>query len=577
MPSRSGSIHVATTKRLYKGALYQTHLLRRSYREGTQVKHETLGNISHLPAALIDLIKRSLAGEKFVSASHAFVIERSWPHGHVEAVLGMIAKLGLDTMIFSKRCRERDLVLAMLVERLLHQCSKLATTRLWHETTLAEELSVGDADEDELYQALDWLLTRQPQIEKKLAHQHLSEGGHVLYDVSSSYYEGQTCPLAFFGHDRDGKKGLPIIVYGVLTDPQGRPVAVDVYSGHTGDPTTVPDQVEKLRQRFGLSRAVLVGDRGLLTQTQIDTLKQYPGLGWISALKSPANRELVASGCLQLSLFDQQNLAEIRSPDFPDERLMACFNPLLAAERKRKRQDLLTATEKELNKIAKEVARRTRKPLPQAEIALKVGKVLNRFKMAKHFILTLEEGRFQWARNQVSIQAEAQLDGIYVIRTSESKQHFSASDTVRCYKSLAQVERAFRCLKGLDLRVRPIRHRTEDHVRAHIFLCLLAYYVEWHLRQAWASLLFADQELEQDRPRRDPVAPARPSASVISKKALRQTADGLPIHSFATLLEALATRCRNRCKVKADPSGSTFFQLTEPTPLQTRALQLLGV
>src|SRR5437773_5190327 len=276
----------------------------------------------------------------------------------------------------------------------------------------------------------------------KLAARHLGEGGRVLYDVSSSYYEGRTCPLALYGHDRDGKTGLPIIVYGVLTDPSGRPVAVDVYAGNTGDPTTVPDQVEKLRQRFGLSRVVLVGDRGLLTQTQIDTLKQHPGLGWISALKSPAIRELVATGFLQLSLFDQQNLAEIRSPDFPDERLMACFNPLLAAERKRKRQDLLTATEKELNKIAKEVARRTRKPLPQAEIALKVGKVLNRFKMAKHFILTLEEGRFQWARNQVSIQAEAQLDGIYVIRTSESKQHFSASDPVRCYTIWPQVERA---------------------------------------------------------------------------------------------------------------------------------------
>src|SRR5881396_3595207 len=341
MPSRSGSIHVATTKRLYKGALYQTHLLRRSYREGTQVKHETLGNISHLPAALIDLIKRSLAGEKFVSASHAFVIERSWPHGHVEAVLGTMAKLGIDRVIFSKRCRQRDLVIAMMVERIIHQCSKLATTRLWHETTLAEELSVGDADEDELYQALDWLLTRQPQIEKKLAHQHLSEGGHVLYDVSSSYYEGQTCPLARFGHDRDGKKGLPIIVYGVLTNAEGCPVAIDVYKGNTGDPSTLLDQVKKLRERFGLTRLVLVGDRGMITQAKIDVLKQISGVGWITALRSEAIRGLVEGGHLQRSLFDQTNLAEIHSPDYPDERLIACFNPLMAEERRRKREELL--------------------------------------------------------------------------------------------------------------------------------------------------------------------------------------------------------------------------------------------
>src|SRR6266480_3625080 len=577
MPSRLGSIHVATTKRFYKDRLYQTHLLRRSYREGPQVKHETLGNISHLPADLIDLIKRSLAGEKFVSAAEAFTIERSLPHGHVEAVLGTMAKLGIDRVIFSKRCRQRDLVIAMMVERIIHQCSKLATTRLWHHTTLAEELSVVDANEDELYQALDWLLARQPQIEKKLAQLHLGEGGRVLYDVSSSYYEGRTCPLALYGHDRDGKKGLPIIVYGVLTDLSGRPVAVDVYAGNTGDPTTVPDQVEKLRQRFGLSRIVLVGDRGLLTQTQIDTLKQHPGLGWISALKSLAIRNLVDSGCLQLSLFDQQNLAEIRSPDFPDERLVACFNPLLAAERGRKRQELLAATEKELDKIAKEVARRTRKPIGQADIALKVGKVLHRFKMAKHFTLTIEDGRFQWARDNASIQREVHLDGLYVIRTSEPQQRLSAPDAVRHYKSLAQVERAFRCLKGVDLRVRPIRHRTEDHVRAHIFLCLLAYYVEWHMRQALAPILFGDEELDQDRQRRDPVAPAEPSVSVKRKKAVRVTEDGLAVQSFDTLLKILGTRCRNLCKVKAASSDSSFFQLTEPTPLQSRAFQLLDL
>jgi transposase len=577
MPSRSGSIHVATTKRLYKGTLYRTHLLRRSYRVGSQVKHETLGNISHLPEELIELIRRFLAGERFVAAVAAFQVERSLPHGHVEAVLGMIRKLELDRLIYSKRCRERDLVLAMMVERLLHQCSKLATTRLWHETTLAEELAVADASEDNLYAALDWLLDRQPQIEKKLAARHLSEGGRVLYDVSSSYYEGRTCRLAIFGHDRDGQKGLPIIVYGVLTDAEGRPVAVDVYPGNTGDPTTLADQVDKLRQRFGLERVVLVGDRGLLTRTQLGILKQYPGLGWISALRSAEVRSLVETGCLQLSLFDQQNLAEIHSPDFPGERLVACHNPLLAAERHRKRQELLTATETELSRITRQVKRRTKTPLTEAEIGLKVGRVLNRYKMAKHFTVKIADGQFQWARNLEAIQREQQLDGIYVIRTSEPEPQLSAPNAVRHYKSLSQVEQAFRCLKGIDLRVRPIHHRTEDHVRAHIFLCLLAYYVEWHMREALAPLLFADEDLKRNRATRDPVATAEPSTAVKAKKAVRLTTDGLPVHSFDSLLEALGTRCRNTCRVKATPSKASFSQLTEPTPLQARAYQLLGL
>jgi transposase len=577
MPSRSGSIHVATTGRFYKGTLYRTHLLRRSYRVGSQVKHETLGNISHLPEELIELIRRFLAGERFVEAAATFQIERSLPHGHVEAVLGMIGKLELDRLIYSKRCRERDLVLAMIVERLLDPCSKLATTRVWHESTLAEELSVADANEDDLYAALDWLLHRQPQIEKKLAARHLSQGSRVLYDVSSSYYEGRSCRLALFGHDRDGQKGLSIIVYGVLTDAEGRPLAVDVYPGNTGDPTTLADQVDKLRQRFGLERVVLVGDRGLLTRTQLGTLKQYPGLGWISALRSTEVRRLVESGCLQLSLFDQQNLAEIDSPDFPGERLVACHNPLLAAERARKRQELLAATETELSRITRQVKRRTRTPLSEAEIGLKVGRVLNRYKMAKHFTLQIADGQFQWVRNLETIQCEQQLDGLYVIRTSEPEPQLSAPNAVRHYKSLSQVEQAFRCLKGTDLRVRPIYHRTEDHVRAHIFLCLLAYYVEWHLRQALAPLLFADPDLKQNRASRDPVATAEPSAAVKAKKAVRLTAEGLPVHSFNSLLQALATRCRNTCRVKATPSKASFSQLTEPTPLQARAYQLLGL
>lgn len=568
---------MATTTRHYKGQIYQSHLLRRTFRRGSQVKHETLGNISHLPADLIDLIRRSLAGEKFLPASSAFLVERNLPHGHVQAVLGTMRRLGLDSLLASKPCRQRDLVMAMIAERLLHPCSKLATTRLWHTTTLAEELHVADATADDLYQALDWLLAQQARLEKKLAARHLEAGSLVLYDVSSSYYEGHTCPLARLGHDRDGKKGLPIIVYGLLTDGAGRPVAVDVYPGNTGDPTTVPHQVEKLRQRFGLSRVVLVGDRGMLTETQIGKLKQHPGLGWISALRGPAIRQLVEAGSLQLSLFDERNLAEIRSPDYPGERLVACFNPLLAEERRRKRVELIEATAKDLSRIAAEVSRRKRTPLPQTEIALKVGKVLHRYKVAKHFSLTIADGLFRWARREESIRREGELDGVYVVRTSEPRHRCSAEDTVRRYKSLAQVERAFRSLKGMDLRIRPIYHRTEDHVRAHIFLCMLAFYVEWHMRRDLAPLLFEDEELHQHRARRDPVAPAEASASAKAKKVDRVTPDGFPVHSFDTLLRELATRCHNTCRIPSDPNGTTFRQLTQATPLQARALQLLSL
>jgi len=424
---------------------------------------------------------------------------------------------------------------------------------------------------------MDWLLARQARIEKKLAQRHLHDGSLVLYDVSSSYYEGHTCPLARLGHNRDGKQGLPIIVYGLLTDSEGRPVAVDVYPGNTGDPTTVPDQVEKLRQRFGLSRVVLVGDRGMLTEAQIDKLKQHPGLGWISALRGLAIRELVESGSLQLSLFDQVNLAEISSPAYPGERLVACFNPLLADERRRKRRELIEATEKDLSKIAATVKRRTRTPLSEAEIALKVGKVLNHYKVAKHFVLTIADGVFGWTRREESIRREGQLDGVYVVRTSEPESRCSAQDTVRRYKSLAQVERAFRSLKGIDVRIRPIYHRTEDHVRAHILLCMLAFYVEWHMRRDLAPLLFDDEELSHMRKHRDPVAPAESSPSAKAKKVDRVTADGFPVHSFDTLLRELSTRCRNTCRIPADPSAATFQQLTEPTPVQTRAYQLLGL
>jgi Transposase DDE domain len=550
-------------------------LLREGWREGAKTHKRTLANLSHWPRHKIETLRRLLRDEVLVSPKDLFETQRTLAHGHVEAILGTIGKIGLDGVISSKRCRERDLVLAMIAERLIHPCSKLATTRLWHTTTLAEELSVAGANEDDLYDAMDWLVARQQRIEKKLAARHLREGAVVLYDVSSSYYEGQTCPLAQFGHDRDGQKGLPIIVYGVLTDGEGCPVAVSVYAGNTGDPTTVADQVDKLRQRFGLLRLVLVGDRGMLTQPQIDNLKAHPGLGWITALRSVSIRNLVTQGALQLSLFDQKNLAEIASPDFPGERLMACYNPLLAQERSRKRQALLEATEQGLTKLVREVARRTKSPLEGSQIGLKAGKILERYKVGKHYALTIGEGIFRWARRVDSIEAEAKLDGIYVIRTSEPSERLSAADTVRTYKSLSQVERAFRCMKGIDLLVRPIRHRTENRVPAHIFLCVLAYYVEWHMRRALAPILFEDDQLETARKRRDPVLPAVPTESAKTKKATHTTPDGLPVHSFETLMAELASRGRNTYRLKSDDSSLTFEQVPQPTAVQRRAYELL--
>lgn len=552
-------------------------LLREGWREGGKVKKRTIANLTHWPPEKIQALRRLLKDEPLVSPDDVFVIERSIPHGHVEAVLGTIRKIGLDHLIASKRTRERDLVVAMIAERLIHPASKLATTRLWHSTTLAEELDVADADEDDLYEAMDWLLGRQERIENKLAARHLAEGEQVLYDVTSSYYEGHSCPLMQFGHNRDGKRGKPIVVYGLMTDKMGRPVAVQVYPGNTGDPTTVPDQVDKLRRRFGFGRVVLVGDRGMLTETQIDKLKKHPGLGWISALRNPQIRGLVEGEHLQLSLFDQQNLAEITSPDYPGERLIACYNPLLADERRRKRRELLEATEKELAKVSRAVARRTKTPITKDQIGVKVGKVVNRYKMAKHFCLTIDDNVFTFERRQESIQREELLDGIYVIRTSESSDRLSAENTVRSYKNLSLVERAFRCMKGIDLLIRPIRHREENRVRAHIFLCVLAFYLEWHIRRALKPLLFDDEELDRDRKRRDPVAPAKPSASAKRKKATKLTRDGSPIQSFDTLLKELGTRCRNLCRVQSDSDATKFYQLTETTTLQQRALELLGL
>jgi transposase len=554
-------------------------LLRQAWREGNKTRKRTLANLSDWPEEKIETFRRLLRDERLVSPQDLFATQKALPHGHVEAILEMIDRLQLDRLISAKRCGERDLVVAMIVQRLIDPCSKLATTREWHSTTLAEELGVAEATENDLYEAMDWLLERQDRIEKKLAARHLREGGLVLYDVSSSFYEGRTCRLAQFGHDRDGKNGLPIIVYGVMTNGEGCPVAVSVYAGNTGDPTTVADQIEKLRERFQLQRVVMVGDRGMLTQPQIAKLKQHPGLGWITALTSTAIRELVKQEALQLSLLDQKNLAEITAADYPGERLMVCHNPVLGEQRRRKRQALLEATEKSLEKISQEVTRRKKKRFTAAEIGVKVGKVLGRYKMGKHFDCKIGEGSFTWSRRAESIQQEEKLDGIYVLRTSEPVDRLSAEETVRSYKSLAEVERAFRCLKGIDLLVRPIRHRSEDRVPAHIFLCVLSYYVEWHLRRAWAPLLFEDEERWEERKRRDPILPAKPSDSAGRKKRSHQTADGLLVHSFGSLLRELASRARVTYALKPqkaeEKTNLTFRQVPESTPVQARAYELV--
>ena len=441
---------------------------------------------------------------------------------------------------------------------------------------MAQELGVEKADADELYGALDWLLKRQSRVEKKLAARHLKEGAKVLFDVSSSSYHGRCCVLATFGYNRDGEK-LPSIVYGLLTDGEGRPVALDVYAGNTADPTTVPDQVNKLRERFGLKRIVLVGDRGMLTQTQIDTLRAYPGLGWISALRFSAVRDLAESGAFQPSLFDQYDLAEIRNEGYPGERLMVCYNPLLAQDRRRTREELLVATEAALNKLCAQVARRTHAPMGADEIGLRVGKIISRHKMGKHFRLTIKDNLLAFEQNTESIQRESDIDGIYIVRTSENDSTLSAQNTVRTYKSLGQVEQAFRCMKSVDLQVRPIRHRTESHVRAHIFLCMLAYYVQWHIRKALSSVLFQDDELDADRWTRHPVAKAAPSDTAKVKKCTQTTPAGWPVHSLDTLLQELATRCRNTCRTGEGKEVIRFDQLTDLTPFQAHVFELLKV
>jgi len=514
MAKRNGPVHVAIITRVHKGKKYSTYLLRRTFRKDGKVQHQTLGNISHLPLDLIESIQRRLRGE-LVGDLGTLKIVRSLPHGHVAAVLGSVRNCGLQQVLGSRDCRQRRLVLAMLVQRILRPGSKLATVRSLQRATatssLGLELGLADVQEREIYAALDWLLQRQRRIENKLARRHLHDGTLVLYDVSSSYYTGRCCSLAKFGYNRDGKKEFPQIVYGLLCNGEGCPVAIEVFSGNTADTQTLSSQIEKLRKRFGIQRVVLVGDRGMITSTRIEEDLRPQGLDWITALRADSIRKLASQGVIQPSLFDERNLAEVRSSDYPGERLIVCRNPLLAEERARKREELLQATERELEKIAQAVGREKRPLRGKEKIGVRVGKVLDRYKVGKHFLLEIEEAQFVYRRNQAKIAEEAALDGLYVLRTSVKEEALSASDTVLSYKRLSHVERAFRSLKTVDLKLRPIFHRLDDRVRAHAFLCTLAYYVEWHMRQKLAPLLFDDAEravAAAERP--SPLAPAKP-------------------------------------------------------------------
>ena len=559
-------------------------LLRESFRLNGKVLNRTLANISHWPPAKIDALRSVLKGATSVGAPlpQAFDIVRSRPHGHVAAVLGTLHRLQLDRLIDKHSSRQLDLVVAMIVSRVLEPASKLATSRALHpdtlSSTLSELLHLDAPSEDELYAAMDWLLPQQPRIEQALAKRHLAEGAMVLYDLTSTYFEGRHCPLAKLGHSRDDKKGKLQVVFGLMTNAEGCPVAVEVYAGNTSDPKTVSDQVTKLRKRFGLQRVILVGDRGMITSARIrENLQPAPGIEWITALRAPAIKKLASDGVLQLSLFDSRDLAEITHPDFPGERLIACFNPLLAEERARKRPELLAATEKELEKIAVATRRKKRPLRGKQNIGLRVGKVLNRYKMGKHFQIEIQEDSFSYQRRQANIEKEKSLDGIYVIRTNVSPEVFSSEQAVRNYKSLSGVERAFRSLKTVDLHVRPIHHREPDRVRSHIFLCMLAYYVEWHMRQDLAPLLFDDDDkAAAEQARTSVVAPAQRSGSAQQKASSRRTPDDLPVHSFQTLLSDLATIVANRVQPK-DAAIPAFDIITTPTAVQQRALDLLRV
>jgi hypothetical protein len=557
-------------------------LLRESYREGGKVRKRTLCNLSDWPTAHIEGLRGVLRGGTVISAERdAFTVVRSLPHGHVAAALGTVRRIGLDRMLGLDGNRCRDLVLALLVGRILEPASKLAAARALSPATaassLGEVLGLGEVDEDELYTALDWLLERQSAIETALAKRHLTNGTLVLYDVSSSYMEGRCCPLAKRGYSRDGRKGTLQITYGLLCAPDGCPVAIEVFDGATADPMTLASQVEKLKQRFHLDHVVLVGDRGMITQARIIDDIKSAGLDWITALRAPAIKALLQGGALQLSLFDQRDMASITAPEFPGERLVVCRNPDLAAERARKRADLLAATERDLARIQAAVARKRGPLRGTAPIGLAVGAIINRHKVAKHFALDITDAAFSFARKTDEIAAEAATDGVYVVRTSLPAARLDDAATVRSYKSLALVERAFRCIKTVDLQVRPVHHWLADRVRAHVFLCMLAYYLEWHMRQRLAPMLFDDTDKDAaEALRASVVAQAQRSPAAVTKQTTGLTEDGLPVHSFRSLLADLATLARNTITTAITPHYRLTV-VTRPTPIQQKAFDLLGV
>lgn len=571
-PRNTGAMHVARIVPRRKGREYVSHLVRQSYREDGKVKHRTLSNLSALPQAAVDAVAGVLSGATIGNLDQALAIERSLPHGHVVAVLGTLRRLGLERMLDRTPSRHRDLCVGMIVARVLGLGTKLATTRSWTESTLASTLGIEGANADDLYAAMDWFVKRQPSIEKQLAKQHLKNGVLVLYDLSSSYMEGRHCALAKRGYSRDGKRGTLQIEYGVVTDAEGRPIAVEVFEGNTSDPATVATQVTKIKERFGLTEVVIVGDRGMLTSTRIDKLKEAGDIQWVSSLRGPQIRGLMESGAIQMSLFDERSLVAITHPDYPGERLMVCRNPRLAEERARKREDLLSATEAKLAPLVASVE--AGRLNDEAKIGVKVGAVLNRYKMAKHFDLEIADTRLVAMRKQDEIVAEAALDGLYVIRTSVDADRLNDHDVVRTYKRLAQVERVFRGFKSSEIEVRPIHHRADDRVRAHILLCMLAYYVQWHLERAWAPLIFRDEQ----RPElEDPVAPARRSEAALAKVSKHHHGDGSPIHSLPTLLRTMATLTKNRVRPATGSTAATFEMTSAPTPLQARALSLLDL
>jgi transposase len=557
-------------------------LLRESYRHEGKVRKRTLCNLSDWSAAHVEGLRGVLKGGTVIPAEHdAITVTRSLPHGHVAAALGTARKIGLDRILGPDGNRCRDLVLALLVGRILDPVSKLAAARALCPATascsLGEALGLGEVDDDELYAALDWLLARQAAIETALAKRHLTNGTLVLYDVSSSYMEGRCCPLAKRGYRRDGKKGTLQIVYGLLCAPDGCPIAIEVFEGNTGDPTTLAPQIDKLKQRFGLSHVVLVGDRGMITEARLTEDIKSAGLDWITALRGPAIKDLLNSGALQLTLFDTRDMASITSPDFPGERLVVCRNTDLAAERSRKREDLLVATEKDLAAIKARVERKRHPLHGTAVIALAVGAVLNTYKMKKHFDLNITDDALSFARKTAEIAAEAATDGLYVVRTNLPAETLGDADTVRSYKSLARVERAFRCIKTVDLNVRPVYHWLEGRVRAHVFLCMLAYYLEWHMRQCLAPMLFDDTDKEAaEALRSSVVAQARRSKTAVKKQTTGMTPDGLPVHSFRTLLADLATMARTTMVTAITPQYPLTV-VTRPTLVQQKAFDLLGL